>query len=108
MLGDTDEQFSASLDAVAGTGKTFTLNILIEKLLETGKSVISAAFAGMTGTLLSGGSNVHSHTNALLNPCKGMKLGIKNIKSMKKNEVGNKKELSKIRKTNQCTCNIYG
>ena len=55
MLGDTDEQFLASLDAVAGTGKIFTLNVLITKLLEAGKLVISASFAGIAGTLLIGG-----------------------------------------------------
>ena len=78
ILGDTDEQFLSSLDDVAGTGKTFTLNVLIAKLLEAGKSVISAAFVGIAGTLLIGGSIFHSQTNAPLNPCKEMKLGIKN------------------------------
>ena len=82
MLGDTDEQFLASLDAVAGAGKTFTLNVPIAKLSEAGKSGISAAFAGMAGTLLIGRSTFHSQTNVPLNPCKGMKLGIKK-KSLK-------------------------
>ena len=70
MLGDTDEKFLVSLDAVTGTGKTFTLNVIIAKLLKVGKSVIAAAFAGIAGTLVIGGSTFHSQTNAPLNPCK--------------------------------------
>ena len=37
ILGDNYQQFLGSLDAVAGTGKTFTLNVLIVKLKTAGK-----------------------------------------------------------------------
>ena len=53
------------------------MNVLIAKSFEGGKSVIYADFSGIARTLLIGGSTFHSHTNAPLNPCKGMKSGIK-------------------------------
>ena len=79
ILGDTNEQFLGSLDAVAGTGKTYTLNVLIAKLLKARKLVISAAFAGIAGTLLIGGSTFHSQMSAPLNPFNGMTLNVRKI-----------------------------
>ena len=64
------------MDAVAGTGKTFTLNVLIAKLKSAGKKIFSAAYAGIAGTLLIGGSTFHSQTNAPQEPTIDMVLGI--------------------------------
>ena len=64
ILGDANKQFLGSLDAVAGTGKTFTLNVIIAKLLSKRKKVFLADFAGIPGTLLIGGSTFSSQKNA--------------------------------------------
>ena len=64
------------MDAVAGTGKTFTLNVIIAKLISEGKKVFSAAFAGIAGTLLIGGSTFSSQTNAPRHPSEDMVLGV--------------------------------
>ena len=76
ILGDANEQFLGSLDAVAGTGKTFTLNVIIAKVLNEGKKVFSAAFAGIAGTLLIGGSTFSSQTKAPQTPTEDMVLGV--------------------------------
>ena len=75
-MGNSGQQFLGSLDAVAGTGKTFTLNVLIAKLKATGKKVFAAAYAGIAGALLIGGSTFHSQTNAPRDPTPDMVLGI--------------------------------
>ena len=59
ILGNSGQQFLGSLDAVAGTGKNFTLNVLIAKLKAAGKKVFAAAYAGIAGALLIGGSTFH-------------------------------------------------
>ena len=64
ILGEANEQFLGSLDAVAGTGKTFTLNVIIAKLISEGKKVFSSAFTVIAGTLLIDGSIFSSQTNA--------------------------------------------
>ena len=76
ILGDANVQFLGSLDTVVGTGKTFTLNVIIAKVLNEGKKVFSAAFAGIAGTLLIGGSTFSSQTKAPQTPTEDMVLGV--------------------------------
>ena len=64
------------MDAVAGTGKTFTLNVIISKLISEGKKVFSAAFAGIAFTLLIGGSTFSSQTKAIQDPSEDMVLRV--------------------------------
>ena len=53
-----------------------TLNILIAKLKAVGKKVFAAAYTGISGALLLGGSIFHSQTNAPQDPTPDMVLGI--------------------------------
>ena len=55
ILENSGQQFLGILDAVSGTGKTFTLNVLIAKLKAARKKVFAAAYAGIPGSLLIGG-----------------------------------------------------
>ena len=64
------------MDAVAGTVKAFTLNVIISKLLSEEKKVFSAAFAGIAGTLLIGGSTFSSQTKAPRDTSEDMVLGV--------------------------------
>merc|ERR1711911_254541 len=48
------------IDAPGGTGKTFLLNCLIEKLSFEGKKVCSTASSGIAAILLKGGGTIHS------------------------------------------------
>ena len=82
ILGDANEQFLGSLDAVAGTGKTFTLNVIITKLLSEGKKVFSAAFAGIAGTLLIGGSTFSSQINTPWDSSEDIVLGVEEHSTM--------------------------
>ena len=76
ILENSGQQFLGSLDAVAGTGKTFTLNVLIANLKAAGKKVFAAAYAGIAGALLIGGSTFYSQTNAPQDPAPNMVLGM--------------------------------
>ena len=60
--------FIGCLDAAAGTGKTFTLNTVIERQILAGKNIISFAFSGLAGEFIIGGSTFHSHLCDPLDP----------------------------------------
>ena len=53
-----------------------TLNVLIVMLKNAGKKLFAAAYAGIAGTLLIGGSKFHSQSNAPQDPTPDMILGI--------------------------------
>ena len=52
------------------------MNVIIAKVLNEGKKVFSAAFAGIAGTLLIGGSTFSSQTKAPQTPTEDMVLGV--------------------------------
>ena len=61
------KQFCAFINADAGTGKTFTLNTLIARLIYIHKvQVISTAFSGIASTILLNGRTFHSQFKAKL------------------------------------------
>ena len=66
---EENKQFFAFVNADAGTGKTFTLNTLIARLIyHHNIQVISAAFSGIASTLLLNGRTFHCQFKAKLKP----------------------------------------
>ena len=70
-----DNIFLGSFCAVSGTRKTFTLNVLIERLKVKEEKFV-ASYTGIEDTLLIGRSIFHSHTNAPQDPPTDIILGI--------------------------------
>ena len=54
IIGGTNENILWSLDAIAGTGKTFNLNFIILKLLNEWNKLFSTNFEVIYGTILIG------------------------------------------------------
>ena len=48
------------IDAPAGTGKTFLINLLLTKVRSKGEEAIAVASTGIAAALLHGGSTAHS------------------------------------------------
>lgn len=57
------KEFVAFLDAPGGTGKTFTLNVLISWLIMSEKSVACTAASGIAATMLHNGRTCHNRFN---------------------------------------------
>jgi len=57
------KEFVAFLDAPGGTGKTFTLNVLINWLVMNEKPVASTAASGIAATVLHNGRTCHNRFN---------------------------------------------
>ena len=55
------------IDAPGGTGKTFVINLLIDKYRSERKTVIAVASSGIAATLLKGGRTAHSTFKLSLN-----------------------------------------
>lgn len=49
-----------SLNASGGTGKTFTINIILDKVRSLGKIALATAMSGIAATLLNNGRTLHS------------------------------------------------
>nr|XP_018910130.1 PREDICTED: uncharacterized protein LOC109039193 [Bemisia tabaci] len=64
---NSNEGGFAFLDAYGGTGKTFTINYLLAKLIFEGQTVISVASSGIAATLLLHGRTAHSAFKLPLN-----------------------------------------
>ena len=76
VRGVNNEHFIGSLDAEAGVGKTFTLNVIVAKLLNEGNKLFSAAFSGISVTLLISDSTFSIQTNAQRDSTENMVLGV--------------------------------
>ena len=59
-------QVLAFVNADAGTGKTYTLNTFVARMLLVGKQVLCCAFTGIASILLLNGCTFHSHFKASL------------------------------------------
>ena len=55
------------LDAPGGTGKTFTLNLILAKVRSQGRIALATASSGIAATLLEGGRTCHSTFKLPLN-----------------------------------------
>uniref|UniRef100_A0A8D8YMS1 ATP-dependent DNA helicase n=2 Tax=Cacopsylla melanoneura TaxID=428564 RepID=A0A8D8YMS1_9HEMI len=55
------------LDAPGGTGKTYLINLIIQKVRSSGQIVFAVASCGIAATLLQGGKTVHSTFKVPLN-----------------------------------------
>ncbi|XP_065835787.1 uncharacterized protein [Oscarella lobularis] len=58
------------LDAPGGTGKTFLLNVFIDKIRSQGEIGLAVASSGIAATLLTGGKTAHSVFKLPLNICR--------------------------------------
>ena len=78
LISDS-RQVLAFINADAGTGKTYTLNTFVARLLLQNKQVICCAFTGIASTLLLNGCTFHSHFKASMDPEleRGLKINIK-------------------------------
>ena len=56
------------LDAPGGTGKTFVINLLLEKIRQQSKLAVAVASSGIAVTLLYGGRTTHSTLNTASEP----------------------------------------
>ena len=60
----TSLQFLAFVNADAGTGKTYTLNTFVARMLLANKQVLCCAYTGIASILLLNGCTFHSHFKA--------------------------------------------
>ena len=67
MIADS-QQVLAFINADAGTGKTYTMNTFVARLLLQNKQVICCAFTGIASILLLNGCTFHSHFKASRDP----------------------------------------
>ena len=65
------------LDAPSGTGKTFTLNVLVSWIIMKGKEVATSASSGIAATLLYGGRTSHNRFKLPFDPRKDSVCNIK-------------------------------
>ena len=65
------------LDAPGGTGKTFTLNVLVNSIIVEGKEVATSASSGIAATLLYGGQTSHNRFKLPFDPKKDSVCNIK-------------------------------
>ena len=56
-----------ALNAAGGTGKTFTLNTLLDKVRSQGSVALATASSGVASKLLSNGTTVHSRFKVPIN-----------------------------------------
>ena len=70
ILEDNRDGLLIFLDAPGGTGKTFTLNVLISWIIMEGREVASSATSGIAANLLHLGRTAHNRYKLPINPTK--------------------------------------
>ena len=71
-----NQQFLGFINAYSGTEKTYTFNILLSKVLQMNKKIISCAYSGISDILLLDETTIYSHFKPPFDPEEGSTLNI--------------------------------